>query len=446
VQRLKVLPTEQEVFGTIPVPPSKYHLHRALILGAMAEGVTRIHGRSQARHIGDTLRALHDLGVRVSRTEDGYAVHGGPWHPRTGRVRVGSSGSTLQFLLGLGCRSDGEPVTYDGIEALRRRPIGPLLDGLNAIGIETEAQARRLPVTVTPGQPAGGSVRMQGTLSQWISGLLMAAPLAREQTTVEILDPYNERTYIALTVSFLRAFGIEVTSDDGFRVWRVPPNQTYRATEVHLDADLSSAAFPLVYACLHHGLVQLTHVTGASNHPEGRILDVLRTMGAPMEVDERGRRILVRNTGQRLRASDIDMQDMPDLIPILSVCASLAQGRTILRNIGPGRFKESNRVKAMLQLRKMGARIEEVDDTLVIDGVERLVGADVSSYNDHRVLMAFAVAASRASGATRITFPNAYRISYPEFRDHMATLGLHTEIESSSPSRASRELSSVGAL
>ncbi|MCL6594467.1 MAG: 3-phosphoshikimate 1-carboxyvinyltransferase, partial [Alicyclobacillus sp.] len=358
------------------------HLHRALILGSLADGTVLIHGRSQARHIQDTLNSLKDLGIRVEHTADGYRVHGGAYVPRNGRVRVGSSGSTLQFLLGLGARASA-PVTYDGVEALRRRPIGPLLQALQTLGVRTHAVDDRLPVTVFPGLPKGGQVQIAGVLSQWISGLLMVAPLARQDTVIKISDPFNERNYIRLTAAMMAQFGVQVQSSADERHWQVRAGQVFRPAEVYLEPDLSSAAFPLVYAALHPGEVRLTGVAGAGSHPEGRVIDLLREMGAQVEVQVQERQLVVRNRGERLRAIDVNMQDMPDLIPILSVAAALARGRSVLRNIGPGRLKESNRVRAMLQLRKMGARIEEQDDNLVIDGVERLHGADISSFNDH---------------------------------------------------------------
>lgn len=446
VSRLTVHPTNSTVSGSIQIPPSKYHLHRALIMGSLAQGETVIHGRSHARHIRDTLNSLSDLGISVKQTETGYIVHGGPYHPRTGRIRVGSSGSTVQFLLGLGVRSQAGPVTYNGIDALRRRPIGPLLHALSTLGIRTEASADRLPVTVYPGHPHGGQVEIQGMLSQWISGLLMVAPFTSEPTTIRILDPFNERTYIRLTTSFMRNFGVAVSGDVSERVWTVPGGQSYRQAEVVLDADISSAAFPLIYAALHPGAVTLTGVHQAGDHPEGRLFDVLQEMGVPLQIDPVTARVHVFNSGMRPRGAEIDMKDIPDLIPALAVLASLSRGRTVLHNIGPGRLKESNRVKAMLQLNKMGARVEEVGDTLVIHGVDRLKGTNISSFNDHRVLMAFAIAASAAQGETQLTFPRAYEISYPEFLDHLRSLGLRASIQTKATVPGGKELVGVATL
>jgi 3-phosphoshikimate 1-carboxyvinyltransferase len=424
MSRLQIRQTSAPICGQLAVPVSKYHLHRALIFGSLADGETTIHGRSEAMHIRDTLRSLSDLGVTITHTGDGYRVSGGnTYHPTRSRVRVGSSGSTLQFLLGLGALSTSGATVYDGVQALRNRPIGPLLAALAAIGIETKAEQSRLPVTVFPGQPTGGEVTIQGVLSQWISGLLIVAPFATTPTTIHVQDPFNERTYVRLTTSMLKDFGIDVQTSVDERTYIIPPRQRYRPATVNVDADLSSAAFPLVFGALHEGTIRLTGIQGPGTHPEGRILDVLQQMEIDLHFESDS--VVVTNSGRRPRAVEIDMKDIPDLIPALSTLCSLSKGRSVLKNIGPGRLKESDRVRAMVQLRKMGARIEEDKDALIIEGVERLHAADISSYNDHRVLMSFAIAGSVASGETSLTFPNAYKISYPDYLADMAALGMN---------------------
>lgn len=436
MDRLVVHPTLGPIAGTVQVPVSKYHLHRALILGSLAEGRTHVVGASRARHIGDTLRALSGLGTPVVTAPDGYWVYGGSYLPRRSLVSVGSSGSTLQFLLGLACQSFAGPVTFDGVEALRRRPIGPLLNALQELGIRLRATGDCLPVTVYPGLPEGGHVEVSGFLSQWVSALLMVAPLALHPTVLEVRPPHNERTYVRLTVDMLRRFGITVESDAAGTRWHIPAQQTFRPATVRIEADLSSAAFPLAMAALHPGEVTLTGLAGPGDHPEGRILDILDEMGGGrlrLIRDPDRNQIRIANPGARLQAIRVDMTDIPDLLPILTVLAALAHGKSVLTGVEPARYKESNRVRAMLQLRKMGARIEDFGDRLEIIGTDRLQGADLSSFNDHRVLMALTVAGSRAAGETRLTFPHAYRISYPEFLDDLRTLGLAAEVAGRTP-------------
>ncbi|WP_052703110.1 3-phosphoshikimate 1-carboxyvinyltransferase [Paenibacillus beijingensis] len=431
MSKITVYPHYGSINGVVQVPPSKYHLHRALIFGSLADGETTIHGKSGALHIRDTLNSLSDFGVDVQHLHNGYAVRGGTYNPSNGKIRVGSSGSTLQFMLGLGSLSEGVAPTYNGHKALRERPIGPLLEALGAMGVEWQANNYKMPVTIQPGRPKGGHIQIPGTLSQWISGLLILAPFAEKDTIIEALPPHNEFTYVQLTIEMQRKFGIHIEEDPSGTKWRVPAGQKYQPTEIHIEPDLSSAAFLLVLSALYPSDIVLQGLEGVGTHPENKILDIIEEFGVSLKYDKQinGARIshpFFRPVGGR----EIDMRHIPDLIPALSVLAALSQGTTVLKNIGPGRMKESNRVKAMLQLNKMGAKIQEIGDDLIIKGVERLTGASISTYNDHRVQMAFTIAAMRAADkASQLTFPNAYRISYPEFFDHLDVLrnsGLET--------------------
>ncbi|NBD23013.1 3-phosphoshikimate 1-carboxyvinyltransferase [Paenibacillus glycinis] len=439
MKKLKIFPHGGEVKGSIPVPPSKYHLHRALIFGSLAEGETTIVGKSGALHILDTLHSLKDFGIAIRETDDGYRVKGGAYRPANGHIRVGSSGSTLQFMLGLGSLSTGQAAVYNGHKALRERPIKPLLEALGTMGVRWLAEDYKMPVTIQPGKVTGGHVRIQGTLSQWISGLLILAPFAEQDTIVEALPPHNELTYVNLTIGMLREFGIRVEALAGGATWKVAAKQRYKPGRIDIEPDLSSAAFLLALAALFPSDIVLQGLQHAGTHPEGQIIDIIRQYGVDLAIDGQAGGLRARRTGGKApRQITIDMRHIPDLIPVLSVVAALADGTTtVLQNIGPGRMKESNRVKAMLQLNKMGARIKEVGDDLIIDGVGQLTGgASISTYNDHRVQMAFTLASLRASGnPSELTFPNAYRISYPEFFEHLALLGIDTGLRHGSDER-----------
>lgn len=385
-----------------------------------------IHGRSNAQHIRDTLNSLRDFGIVVKQMDNGYLVRGGTYKPQSGKIRVGSSGTTLQFMLGLGSLSQGMKPTYDGHKALRNRPIGPLLEALGTMGVHYQANNNRMPVTIHPGVIKGGHIQIPCTLSQWISGLLILAPFAVKDTIVESLPPYNELSYVQLTIDMLRQFGIHIEEDSSGTKWRVPAGQVYRATELHIESDLSSAAFLLVLSALYPSDIMLQGVMGRGTHPENQVLEIVEGFGLPLVYDKEEAGLRIRHAGIRpVSGLTIDMRRIPDLIPALSILAAFSQGTTVLRNIGPGRMKESNRVKAMLQLNKMGAKIYEIGDDLIIDGVEHLRGASISTFNDHRVQMAFTLAGLKAETLSELTYPNAYKISYPEFFDHLEQLGVN---------------------
>lgn len=411
------------------MPASKYHAHRALILGSLAEGCSTITGRTDALHVRHTLAALRRLGTRIVKDPGGYRVWGGPYRPLQPRITVGSSGSTLQFLLGLGCQSVGPALVFDGQKLIRHRPIGPLIEGLRVMGVRLESADGRLPVTVYPGRPTGGRVVIPGTLSQWISGLMLLAPFASADTAIDVAGTVNERPYLDLTMRMMRDWAVEVQANTDYRTFRIAAGQRYLPASYRLPADLSSAAFGLVAAALLPSDVTFSGMDLSTDHPERKILDVLREAGVPMTVSPDTRTLRIRSR-QRPEGVYIDLCDAPDLLPILAVFGAMAKGKTVLDHVEHARLKESDRVSAMLQLRRMGVQMdEEGRDRLVIHGTQRLHPAEISSFGDHRVLMAFAIAGNLTEGGrTEINYPQAYRISYPEFIDQMTSLGLHVAV------------------
>src|SRR5580698_74054 len=202
---LLVKGTSGPLTGEIVVPNSKYHAHRALILASLAPGTSRIVGLSDARHVEFTMDVLRALGTTIEARDGDLYVTGGRYRVQRPAVSVGSSGSTLYFMIGLAALADA-PITLTAQKYFQRRPVGPLLEALQALGVRFEANAGCPPIAVFPGRPRGGHIVIPGTLSQWISGLLLLAPFARERTTIEIDGELNERPYLALTVQMMRAF------------------------------------------------------------------------------------------------------------------------------------------------------------------------------------------------------------------------------------------------
>jgi 3-phosphoshikimate 1-carboxyvinyltransferase len=434
--RLLVAQARGPLEGQITIPPSKYHAHRALMLAALAPGQSTIRERTEARHVNFTVHALRSLGVRITSHADSWRVSGGELSPLGDEVSVGSSGTTLYFLLGLASLGD-RPVTFTGQRYFRRRPIGPLLRALKHMGVRLEATGERLPVTVYPGRPAGGSVRIDGTLSQWISGLLLLAPFAtQDPTTIDVRGELNELPYLELTVSMMRLFGLEVNVREDWRRFEIPPGQRPVATDVQLPPDVGSAVFGLAACALHPSRVTFTSAVPFSDHPERSVLDSLVAAGVPMRFSADGRAITMDHDGVPPEGGRLDCRNIPDMVPILSTLASRARGRSVLGHVAHVRLKESDRVVSMLQLRRMGARVEFDGNDLSFEGVDQLHGARLSSYNDHRVLMALAVAGSTATGLTELSFPHAYQISYPEFLDHMNALGIPAAVTPRVPTSA----------
>ncbi|HEX4304979.1 MAG TPA: 3-phosphoshikimate 1-carboxyvinyltransferase [Solirubrobacterales bacterium] len=441
---LYVRETSGRLQGEISVPASKYHAHRALMLASLAEGESRIKGGVAAKHVQSTIEVLTGLGTQIERTADGFVVRGGlPYRPLRDTVSVGSSGTTLYFMIGLASLADA-PITITGQKYFQRRPVGPLLEALSDCGVELQSANATPPITVEPKRPRGGRVSIAGTLSQWISGLIMVAPFADGPTTIEVEGTLNEQPYVELTVNMMRDFGLEVDVADDWRRFEIEGNQTAHAADVTLPPDIGSLAFGLAATSIHpsdvffHGV---SEIDGARvDHPEAHFLDVVTEMGLPMELDRAAGGMRVRHDGVRLRGVEIDCRPMPDMLPILSTMGQFAAGETRFVNVAHVRLKESDRVVSMLQLNRMGGDVEEQGDELVVRGIEGdLTGSPLSSFNDHRVHMSLTVAASRARGESSLTYPNAYRISYPGFLEDMSAIGFDLSIEDD------RERSATGA-
>ena len=425
--RLLIAGAQQPLSGTVEIPPSKYHAHRALMLAALSEGTSRIAKRTDARHVQFTIGALRDLGVQIKTNSDHWLVTGragGAFTPPGDTVDVGSSGTTYYFLMGLACLGD-RPVTFTGQRYFRRRPIGPMLRALERLGVQLEYENQALPVTVHPGRPRGGAIHIDGTLSQWVSGLLMLAPFAENRTTIQIEGELNERPYLELTIEMMAQWGLSVDVREDWREFTVEPNQTPTQTDIMLPPDIGSVAFGLTAAALHPSQLTFVSPTPIHGHPEARVLEELKGVGVPIDIAADGLSVSIDHDGTPPVAGRLDMREIPDMVPILSTLASRARGRTVLSHVSHVRLKESDRVVSMLQLNKMGARVEFDGNDMEFHGVKALHGAPLSSYNDHRVLMALAIAGSTAArGITELSFPHAYKISYPEFVDHMTGIGI----------------------
>jgi cyclohexanecarboxylate-CoA ligase len=428
---LLVKGTNGPLSGEVQVPNSKYHAHRALILASLAPGTSRILGLSDARHVAYTMDVLRALGTKIEVDGQTLLVTGGPYHVKRKVVSVGSSGSTLYFMIGLASLADA-PITLTAQKYFRRRPVGPLLEALAQMGVRFESAQGCPPIAIAPGPVRGGKIVIPGTLSQWISGLLLLAPFARMRTIIEVEGELNERPYIALTAEMMRAFNLHVRISHDWRRFEVEPGQEARPTTVELPADIGSAAFGLAATAIHPSDVLFRGLRSLPgelpDHPEGAFMEIVRQMGLPMSFDAKARAVRVKHDGIELRGVRVDCRDIPDMLPILSTLGTFAIGETVLENVRHVRLKESDRVAAMLQLNRMGGHLELHDDRLVAHGVSQLFGAHLSSFNDHRILMALAVAASRAEGQSTLTYPNAYRISYPRFLEAMRSIGVPMSI------------------
>ena len=402
--------------GRVPAIPSKSYLHRAMICAALSDGRCRINGRVDSEDVAATMRALRALGCSVESEPGGYALTPGP-APASAEIFCGESGSTLRFLTPVAAAL-GVPALFTGAGRLPERPMEPILPLLGQNGVEVRRKgADSLPFSLN-GRLKSGEYTLPGNISsQFITGLLLALPLCEGDSSVRVLPPFESRPYVELTVEVMNRFGVDVREKDG--VFFVRGGRRYRACSIDAEGDWSSAAFWLCAGALG-GDVTVTGLSMASKQADRAIVGLLRAMGA--DVLESGFGVGARASD--LAGIDIDASQTPDLVPVLAVCGAFAHGVTRITGAARLRLKESDRLYAVARtLNALGANISQRDDGLVVTGGSRLDGGTAEGYNDHRIVMALAVAALGCRGSVTIDGAQCVKKSYPGFFDHYRALG-----------------------
>ena len=421
--------------GEIAAPSSKSEAHRLLICAAIAEGTTNVECATSSRDIDATIDCLEALGARITRTKDGYRVVPVPRSsacPSRVEARADApldcceSGSTLRFMLPIACAL-GSGASLTGQGRLPERPLSPLYERLVEHGAHLSEQGA-FPLRVS-GCLRGGTFELPGNVSsQYVSGLLMAAPLTGDSVEVVVSEPVESRPYIDLTTSALAAFGVSVSETVSFtsdgrpaRSWQIQaPATMVSPGSVRVGGDWSNAAFWLAAGALAGSGVAVLGLDPQSPQGDKNALAALSLLGA---------RVLRRRDGAacspgELSARTIDVRDIPDLVPPLAAVAAFAHGTS--RFVGAERLKikESDRLASVSNaINSLGGRASQTADGLVIEGREALPGGTVDAMNDHRIAMMAAIMAARCTGAVTIKGAECVSKSYPAFFEDLVELG-----------------------
>ena len=415
-----LMQTHGALAGTVAAPISKSDLHRLLIAAALCPPgePTVIQGLTLSQDIEATAGILRALGAQVEFSENETRIT-----PPSSRSQAsiladcGESGSTLRFLVpvlaALGCEA-----TFVGRGRLGQRPMLPLTQQLRLHGVSVENDL--LPLTIH-GPLTGGEFTFAGDVSsQYITGLLYALPLLKEDSTIRLTSPLQSMGYVKMTLDVLGRFGIQAEElPDG---WRIPGGQRYRSPgQLKAEGDWSGAAFWLCAGALGRQPLTVTGLRQDSLQGDRAVCRILSQMGARLCWE--GDALTV--TGAPLTAVEIDGSQIPDIVPILSVAAALAQGETRIINAQRLRIKESDRLAAMAAgLSALGAQIQETEDGLLLSGKAELRGgAEVDSFGDHRIAMCMAVASTRCAQPVSIRDPMCVAKSYPDFYEDFRRLG-----------------------
>lgn len=411
---MNVCVTPAPLSGTIAAIPSKSEAHRLLILSALCGGETRLIMGGRGDDIDATIGCLSALGADVTVRPGHVTVRGLRGEPDVPLLDCRESGSTLRFLLPVAAVCC-EKTLFTGRGRLPERPIGELVAVMRAHGVAFSAE--RLPFS-TEGRLAGGAYELPGNVSsQYLTGLLLALPLAKQGSRITLTTRLESAAYLDITLAALRTFGASVSAADG--VYEVPGGQAYASPgEITVGGDWSNAAFFLAAGALGSP-VRVTGLDADSAQGDRRVLDALRRFGADITIAND----CVSVSPGRLTGCELDVSETPDLLPALAVVAASAESETRFFNAARLRLKESDRLTAASALiNALGGSAQELPDGLIVRGGP-LLGGTVNSFHDHRIAMAAAIAAVNCAGPVTILDAGAVGKSYPAFFEDYARLG-----------------------
>jgi 3-phosphoshikimate 1-carboxyvinyltransferase len=410
------------VDGEILLPGSKSLSNRILLLAALSRGVTEVYNLLDSDDTNRMAESLQRLGVSLELSQENTVCRvqglGGPFPQQETELFLGNSGTTIRTICAALCLGEGD-FTLTGDPRMYERPIKDLVDALRQLGAEIEYLAADgyPPLRIHAKGIPGGRVSIRGNVSsQYLTASLLSAPLARQDMVIDVEGDLVSKPYIDMTVAVMRRFGATVEAD-GYRQFRVPGGQGYQSPGSALvEGDASSATYFLAAAAVKGGTVRVNGVGSSSVQGDVQLADVLEQMGAPVR---RGEDWIEVSRGD-LRGVDLDLNHIPDAAMTVATTALFARGKTVIRNVGNWRVKETDRLAAMAaELRKVGAEVEEGADYLEITPPERIIPAAIDTYNDHRMAMSFSLAALGDAPIT-INNPECVSKTFPDYFEQLA--------------------------
>ncbi len=413
------------VDGTINLPGSKSVSNRALLLAALAHGKTVLTNLLDSDDVRHMLNALTALGVSYTlsadRTRCEIIGNGGPLHAEGAlELFLGNAGTAMRPLAAALCLGSND-IVLTGEPRMKERPIGHLVDALRLGGAKiTYLEQENYPPLRLQGGFTGGNVDVDGSVSsQFLTALLMTAPLAPEDTVIRIKGDLVSKPYIDITLNLMKTFGVEIENQH-YQQFVVKGGQSYQSPGTYLvEGDASSASYFLAAAAIKGGTVKVTGI-GRNSSMQGdiRFADVLEKMGATICWGDD----YISCTRGELNAIDMDMNHIPDAAMTIATAALFAKGTTTLRNIYNWRVKETDRLFAMAtELRKVGAEVEEGHDYIRITPPEKLNFAEIATYNDHRMAMCFSLVALSDTPVT-ILDPKCTAKTFPDYFEQLARI------------------------
>ncbi len=409
--------TPRNLTGTVTIPPSKSLSHRAIICAALSNGESKVENLIFSEDIIATAEAMESLGIKMNLKDSSIDIIGSDkLELINSEIDCNESGSTLRFIIPIALLTSKE-VTFKGRGRLVTRPLTTYYNIFDKEGIEYDTKSG-LPLKVK-GSLKPSVYEVEGNISsQFITGLMFSLPLLNGDSSIKIIGELESKGYVDLTIDVLSQYGVKIENKD-YKEFIIKGNQKYKCQNYRVEGDYSQVAFFIV-AGLLGGEITCLDMKKDSLQGDRAIIDIVQKMGGKVEVlDDK---IIVHPS--KTHGAVIDASQCPDLVPIVATLGALSEGETRIINAERVRIKESDRLEAMrCELNKIGADIKETPDGLIINGKDMLEGGVVDGWNDHRIVMAMAMASVRCKGELVIEGSEAIKKSYPTFFEDFKNLG-----------------------
>ncbi len=424
---MKLIVKKSRLKGEVTIPSSKSHTIRAVAIASLAEGQSAIRKPLVSNDTLSAVNCYRQLGAEIDmRDSSCWKVSGTGGQIKSPHkvIDVGNSGTTLRIAMGSAALAGaGQISTLTGDEQTRNRSIGPLMEALGNLGAKCTSVKNngKAPVEVVGGLK-GGRTAIAAVSSQYLSSLLLCAPLAEKDTEIDV-TLLNEPGYVQMTLDWLDKQGIAYENHN-FRKFKIKGNQKYKAFDACLPADFSSATFFFCAAALAADEVTLLGLDFSDSQPDKAVVDYLKTMGADITIEPKA----VTIKAAPLKGIEIDMNKTPDALPAMAVTAAFAEGTTKLTNVPQARGKETDRIKCMAEeLKKLSVDVEELSDGLIIHRSE-VRPAKLHGWADHRIVMALSLAGLAVEGGCSIDTAEAMSVTFPDYVELMKSIGANMEM------------------
>jgi|TARA_B100001540_G_scaffold249452_1_gene225227 3-phosphoshikimate 1-carboxyvinyltransferase len=408
-----------KITGKIICPPNKSYTHRAIFLAALSDGKSIVKNILNSSDIKATISACNAFGVEVHEDKDIITIKNTIGSTVQGSmIDAQNSGTTIRIAIAIAALSGGNTM-LTGDESLKKRPMQPILDSLQTLGVSSESDGGLPPITIK-GKIKGNQVNIDGKISsQFISALLIVAPRLENGLIINIQGELVSKPYIDLTIAIMKEFGVVVNSEIPYKKY-VVKHQIYKPTTFTVPSDFSNLALLLASNVLLGDGLEIEISLG--NLPQGdeAIIDILEELGVNVTLNGN---IITTKSPEMLTGGRFDLSDTPDLLPALAILSLKSSKPIEIFNVKHARYKETDRIAIISrELKKIGIVVEEHEDGMKLTPNENLSSGELNSENDHRLFMAFSIAAMYIGDCT-VTDPDSVQISYPNFISDMKNVG-----------------------